>query len=262
MAGISYTNAIPNLSTGLPTIDPFLWTKDRGMIDLGTLGGTIGAANALNNRGQVIGSSNLAGDQTPPHPFLWDDGKLIDLFTETVGANPVTANAMNDAGEIVGQALFSNEFHHAYLWRDGVATDLGTLPGDSSSEAFAINARGQVVGRSAACDSSTRSFLWENGSIVDLNSFVPPGSGLQLVDAQSINDHGEIEATSYRPVARGTLRVETICAGTRSCYFHVMRNRKTKRGARKTLKVLSSRFTTALGWLKRVRPASRHCTDI
>lgn len=56
--GISYINSTPNMTTGLPTADPFLWTADRGMIDLGTLGGAWGLAGALNNRGQVIGNSS------------------------------------------------------------------------------------------------------------------------------------------------------------------------------------------------------------
>jgi len=50
------------------------------MADLGTLGGTMGFATAINNRGQVVGQSNMAGDQTA-HPFLWGRGKLKDLGT-------------------------------------------------------------------------------------------------------------------------------------------------------------------------------------
>jgi uncharacterized membrane protein len=40
------------------------------MLDLGTLGGTLGITSALNNRGQVVGQSNVTGDMTA-HPFLW-----------------------------------------------------------------------------------------------------------------------------------------------------------------------------------------------
>jgi len=74
VAGQSLTSFIPNASSGFPTQDPFLWENGK-MIDLGTLGGTNGYPYALNNRGQVVGISNLAGDQNW-HAFLWDRGVL------------------------------------------------------------------------------------------------------------------------------------------------------------------------------------------
>lgn len=216
VAGFSYTSSTPNPATGFPTVAPFLWTKDDGMVDLGSFGGTWGEPHGLNNRGQVIGQSSVAADPAACftgndpqncHPFLWNGEKLIDLFTDTVGGNPISANAINDAGEVVGQAVFSNQFFHAYLWRNGVATDLGTLPGDCFSEAVAINARGQVVGQSLSCDFLTSGrgsvFLWENGSIIDLNEFVPLGSGVQLAEAVAINDRGVIGGLDLPPSCTG-----------------------------------------------------------
>src|SRR5215469_1966986 len=76
-----------------------LWQNDS-VTDLGNLGGVLNnVAYAINNSGQVVGSSDLPGDNVP-------------------GATPVT---------------------HAFFWQDGVMIDLGTLPGDFWSAAFGIN---------------------------------------------------------------------------------------------------------------------------
>ena len=46
---------------------------------MGTLGGTCGLPAAINNQGQVVGLSDLAGDATF-HPFLWDRNGLQGLW--------------------------------------------------------------------------------------------------------------------------------------------------------------------------------------
>jgi len=208
VAGFSYTNSTPNATTGLPTIDPFLW-DGSAMLDLGTLGGTNGMPTALNNRGQVIGVSYLSGDNSF-HPFLWDQGKLIDLYTSTVGGNPITANAINDAGEILGAAAFPGQPSDAYLWRHGGATDLGHLNGDCSSEAWAMNSAGQIGVISSSCDDTNpRAALWENGSLIDLNTLIPAGSSLQLILPQAINDRGEIAGVGFPSGC--SLQIDSLC---------------------------------------------------
>jgi probable HAF family extracellular repeat protein len=216
--GLSYTDSTPNPTTKVPTADPFLWTRDHGMIDLGTLGGAFGSAGLLNNRGQVVGTSSLAadpgaclgiGNTANCHPFLWDEGKLIDLTAQSGGVI-VATNAINDSGEIVGLECLPSGACDAYLWRNGTITDLGVLPGDCFSQAFAINSRGQVVGQSFSCVSgSIRTFLWENGSMVDLNIFVPPSSGLRLIEAAAINDRGEIAGDLVPPTCQGDAQCGT-----------------------------------------------------
>ena len=165
------------------------------MIDLGTLGGVSGAPTWLNNYGQVVGQSDLAGD-TDSHPFLWTKGRLIDLATSTTGGQPIFAAAIDDAGNIIGAADFPNAQFDAYVWKDGVARDLGHVNGDCMSEADGINSRGQIVGISYPCDGSrSNAYLWEQGELVDLNSLVPPNSP-HLTAAVGINDRGEIAAGS------------------------------------------------------------------
>jgi probable HAF family extracellular repeat protein len=198
VAGTSNTNTVVNPVTGMATQDPFLWENGK-MTDLGTLGGNFGLPNAMNNRGQVVGQSNVAGDLTA-HPVLWDKGVLTDLGT--LGGNFGGAHWINDAGEIVGFASTAGEQAiDGFLWKNGVMTDLGTLNGDSCSAPQGINSKRQVVGVSFDCIvGGGRAWLWENGQLIDLNTFVPPGSSLQqLVDAFNINDSGEIDGLGVPP---------------------------------------------------------------
>ena len=207
ITGQSYTTTTPNPTTGLPTADPFFWEKGA-MIDIGTLGGTLGSPSAFNSRGQVVGMSNMAGDLTS-HPFLWSKKMgLQDLGT--LGGNNGVTNWINDAGDIAGKAELPGPLpqnHDAVLWRKNGAEmiDLGVLPGDSCANAYYVNSRGQVVGTSENSDlcripTGEHAFLWENdGPMIDLNSLIPPSSSLQLVFASAIKDEGEIVGVGAPP---------------------------------------------------------------
>jgi probable HAF family extracellular repeat protein len=188
IAGTSYTNTIPNPATGIPSQDPFFYDHGK-MVDIGNLGGTFAYANYMNESGQVVGLSTLAGDAVS-HPFSWERGRLTDIGT--FGGGYGEAHSVNNAGDVVGVAnLAGDQVHHAFLWSKGKLTDLGTLGG--SSTAWAINSSGQVVGSSYVTSDTVHAVLWEKGTgIVDLNDFIPPGSGLYLQNADYLNDQGQI----------------------------------------------------------------------
>jgi probable HAF family extracellular repeat protein len=201
IAGESFTSFIPNSSTGVPTLDPFFWEHGK-MEDIGTLGGTFGQPNGMNNSGQVVGVSNTTGDQAG-HAFLWDQHQYPQLRDlGTVGGSSSGASWINDAGEIVGSATNPSDTEwHPFLWKNGVMADLGAFGGETCSGANSINSRGQIVGTASAdCNFDDHAFLSENGGpLVDLQSLVQPGSGVTLVSAFFINDRGEIAARGNPP---------------------------------------------------------------
>ncbi len=198
IAGVSYTSAIPNPLTGQPPTDVFLW-ENGSLRDLGSLGlgvPTFGGIAALNDRGEIVGTSFLAGAPRQ-HPFLWNGKQMIDLGT--LGGPNGSAGGMNQNGVVVGSAQLPDRTHHAFLWMNGTMHDLPPLVGSPCSSGNAINARDEVVGRVGDCHGGgLAAVIWQHGIPVDLNTLIAPTT-LDLTDALSINDRGEIIGEGVLP---------------------------------------------------------------
>ena len=204
--GNSYTSDEPSPACSFPgfsslSTGAFLWEHGT-MVNLGSLGGTCTNASAMNNSGQVVGYSFLAGDAVF-HPFRWERGRLSHL--RTPGGRFGAATTLNDEGDIAGWVSLpgNDNIIHATLWSHGRITDLGALGPDQCSVPFGINSRKQVVGLSGDCnfdDPSLRAVLWEPGkSIVDLNTLVDSSSGVQLRNVATINDRGQMAVVGWFP---------------------------------------------------------------
>ncbi len=164
-------------------------------------GDSIAAAIAINDKGQVVGTSGICGVPISfvggVHAVLWQNGSVTDLGSFG-GVMNNAALTINNGGQVVGISDLSGETTtHAFLWQNGVMTDLGTLPGDSFSIANDINDKGQVVGLSCDVNFNCRAFLWENGVMTDLNTLIPSDSSLYLVYGAGINSEGEIAGTAF-----------------------------------------------------------------
>jgi probable HAF family extracellular repeat protein len=116
------------------------------MRKLGTLGGKESQAEDINDRGQMVGGSDTAGNKW--HPVLWENGKMRDLGALPGNRDSVATN-INERGQVIGNC---GDYYwqkcHAFLWQDGKLRSIGTLPGGRYSEAVAINDRGQIAGDS------------------------------------------------------------------------------------------------------------------
>jgi probable HAF family extracellular repeat protein len=206
--GFSYAQLINNshqIVGGSTTADGmfhgFLW--DRGVTtDLGTLGGPNSFGNGINDRGQIVGGATVSDVVNPILGFppyygtLWDRGEIITL---TPGV-PAAAFNINNKSQVVGRLLVPDPKEggvaHAFLWQEGVLTDLGVPAGDDNSEAMSLNNYGQIVGDSGVGFIESyiqdRALLWDNGARADLNTLIPSGSGYHLIVAFDVNARGEI----------------------------------------------------------------------
>jgi len=164
-----------------------------------------GLALAINDRGQIVGSSGTCTTFQPialnnlmgVHPILWENGKPIDLgnlggTTGAAGGN--IAWNLNNRGQVIGVSdLAGDTAFHAFLWTRATGMkDLGTLTGDTYSMGSGINDEGDIVGVSLDQNFNGRAFLWHKGRITDLNALIPANSPIFLFAGCSINENGEI----------------------------------------------------------------------
>ncbi len=100
------------------TFHAFLWTRETGIQDLGTLpGDTYSVAIRINDRGEVVGVSLDANFNS--RAVLWKNGMPLDLKNLVV-SNPASltlqlAWAINSSGRIVGLAATSTGEVHGFL---------------------------------------------------------------------------------------------------------------------------------------------------
>ena len=190
-----------------------------------------GVAANCSIQGQNPRDVNVVAGQTVQTTYViectpcgvgWIGYEATDLGT-LGGRNIGIATGINDRGQVVGYSYVDSNAYHAFLWENGVMTDLGSYDGyavainnagqvliSGGGHAFlwddgvvteigeswtrAINNRGQVVGFLYLPE--LRFAMWQNGVITDLGSLDQfEGYALDEIDdivAEAVNEHGQV----------------------------------------------------------------------
>jgi len=134
--------------------------------------------------GMLLGASAPAGWSEPSFTIT-DLGAFTNSYSE--------ARAINAAGHVVGayRESSSSDFR-AFLYRDGVWTNLGLLPGGWESFAYGLNNNGQVVGSALNSGGYVHAFLWDStNGMQDLGTL-----GGLYSHGRGINDSGQVAGYS------------------------------------------------------------------
>lgn len=162
---------------------------------------------------------------------LTDLGVLPHAFGAPNAGGPSSeAVAFNNVGDIVGGSDSaypayrspSQPAQHAFVYTNGVMTDLGAIAGQNySSGAESVNDSHEIVGNTQTVSSASgavlqRAFLYTNGTMYNLTFYLVGGPTVLLSDAKWIDCQGNIAALgtpaaggdthSYLLVRQGTAR--------------------------------------------------------
>ncbi len=175
--------------------------------DLGALGAASQAPFA-ESAAYAVSAAGAAAGESGGTAVIFQNGGVSALprfYTEGIAES--AAYGINSSGHVVGAATSATQRQflggqtkgppHAFLYRNGQMTDLGTIGGVAgASVAYAINDRGQVAGQSDTPGGNgfDHAFLWENGQMRDIGTL----PGYEESAATSINAAGTVAGRATR----------------------------------------------------------------
>ena len=158
---------------------------------------------------ELVANITIAADASPTSydvVVVTSRGKKgigIELFAVTLEVIALgvgdgsAALAINDNNQIVGRG---GPGSGAFLWQNGVVSDLGALPGMQYGQPEDINASGQVVGTSFNAAGGLRAVLWTPKAGGGYNPPIDLGTlGGSGCEGKAINDDGVIAGNCKLP---------------------------------------------------------------
>src|SRR3989304_2047562 len=198
-------SGIPLPTGGVPYGRAFYWNASTGRQDIGFEPVGNSRAIAINDNGQVAGSSErlefvvveTGGTPQPlyiPHAFIWDaDDGIRELGG--LGGFFTLATAMNNVGQVVGYGDLANGHERAFIWdeQNGMR-ELPTLNG-GETRAVAINDLGQVLGGGPGMGA----VIWD----------LPSGNIMPVPGGRDLNNLGQAVGGAYLVDQNQTVRLLT-----------------------------------------------------
>ncbi len=178
------------------TARAFVWSAGN-LRDLGTLAGSSVRPEAINNKGDIAGTIEVASDHpaqcssstahSEMHPFVYANGKTSDL-----GAPPGSCGMvlrLNDNDDALIVYTHQNDAGHQVDLSAGYrGGKVIALPGNGTLTAYELDASGQFVGSLATADGNYHAVVVRaDGTVQDLGT-----GGYCCSDALGINDQGAI----------------------------------------------------------------------
>lgn len=186
---------------GMPVHTAVVFDRARHVRVLPTLGGTRADGHAINDAGDVVGQSTIAGD-AEARAFLYRGGSTIDL---QAGAGSVAWD-INLAGLVVGHRQAGGGWQ-VFAWRDGQMSDVG-VPFGQASGSPVVNDAGTIAW--SALDGGGAAFVSIDGTSYDINRCLTPDSaGWHVVEVDDMNSAGVIVAQA-RDAGGRTRSVELL----------------------------------------------------
>jgi probable HAF family extracellular repeat protein len=179
----------------------FLYSHSNGsVIDVGSLGGQMNAACAINGADQVAGYSQDANGNLSAFIYTKEGG--IKAVGSLNGGVSSEAFGINSSGQAVGDSQNATDDHRPVLFDTSGVKDLNVCVAQNSNAfrtAYAINDAGQIVGRTDVDQGAIHAFLLvaPGGDLKDIGTLGGTNS-----EALAINKSGEVAGDAE--TAQGT----------------------------------------------------------